>query len=102
MLTVLTGLAGVAAMALLLAFGQVVRTGVNQAGARRAAAAIQADAAWRCQVALGQGLRTACQPAGSAAPDQASAVLPDAGAGADADADADADAQMLARVSPAR
>jgi len=64
-----TSLAALACLALLLAFQQVVSSGVRQAVDRRLAAATLADAAWRCQVAQGTRQRPACQAPAQPAPD---------------------------------
>ena len=53
-------LAGAAALALLLAFHQVVTGAVLQAESRRNASAAHADARWRCQALDGVHQREAC------------------------------------------
>ena len=75
------GLAALACLALLLAFQQVVSSGVRQAVVRRVAAAALADAAWRCQAPEGTRLRRTCPAPDQPAPDevntaQAGADLP--------------------------
>jgi hypothetical protein len=47
-------------LALLLAFGAVVRGAVREGEVRRAAAMLRADATWRCQSQHGRLLRDAC------------------------------------------
>lgn len=56
----MVALAALAALALLLAFHQVVSGGVRQAADRQIAATTLANTAWRCQSLIDQGLREAC------------------------------------------
>lgn len=52
--------ATVAGIALLIAFQQVVRAGVQQGDARRQAVAVRADAEWRCKALRKLSARVDC------------------------------------------
>lgn len=60
--------AALAGLGLLLAFYQVVRGAVDQGALRRQAAALYADASWRCQWASGLGASQRCLAQLDAAP----------------------------------
>ena len=53
-------LASVAILVLLVAFDQVVRGAVIQSELRRQAAAVHAEAAWRCKALRGRGVSQTC------------------------------------------
>ena len=58
----LTLLAAGCGLALLLAFGQIVRNGMQDSEARRQAAAAAADALWRCNAVQGNlAQRSTCR-----------------------------------------
>jgi len=53
-------LASVAVLVMLVAFDQVVRGAVIQSELRRQAAAVHAEAAWRCKALRGRGVSQVC------------------------------------------
>ncbi|HJW10259.1 MAG TPA: hypothetical protein VJ598_00645 [Albitalea sp.] len=59
-LPVWLGIVSLTVVALLLAFHQVVRGGVQQGEMRRMAVATQAEALWRCKALRGAVLRESC------------------------------------------
>lgn len=63
-------LAGLAILALLLAFTQVVKSSVRQGELLRMTAATHAQAVWRCNALNGQRMRAECLEQLNAAPKQ--------------------------------
>lgn len=54
-------IAGLCMLGLLLAFGQVVAKGVEQAQSRHQATALHTDAVWRCNALRGASQRASCR-----------------------------------------